>query len=129
MTRSTAAEGTGVDSPREQVNVVSSYIDAWAVYGGSEERLDWLRDGTLDGDPTNNDATLLDVDGYLPTAAARPGRRGTGNGSHGPVGLRPDVSRCRRGRACQREPGPDRRSHAVSPRTQPDRRIATGRPR
>ena len=26
----------------------------------------------LDGDPTNNDATLLDVDGYLPTAEARP---------------------------------------------------------
>ncbi len=72
MTRSAAADGTGVDSPREQVNTVSSYIDGWAVYGGSDERLDWLREGPADGDPTNNDATLLNVDGYLPTAAARP---------------------------------------------------------
>jgi hypothetical protein len=71
-TRSAAADGTGVDGvAREQVNVVSSYIDAWAVYGGTDERLDWLRDGIVDGDPTNNDATLLNVDGYLPTAAAR----------------------------------------------------------
>lgn len=71
-TRSAAAEGTGVDSTREQVNTVSSFIDAWAVYGGTDERLDWLRDGVVDGDPTNNDATLLTVDGYLPTGAARP---------------------------------------------------------
>ena len=70
-TRSAAAEGTGDETTREQVNTVSSYIDAWSVYGGSAERLDWLREGSLDGDPTNNDATLLDVDGYLPTAAAR----------------------------------------------------------
>ena len=67
-TRSVAADGTGVDTPREQVNTVSSYIDAFAVYGGSDERLDWLREGTVDGDPTNNDASLLLVDGYLPTA-------------------------------------------------------------
>ena len=71
-TRSAAAEGTGVDSPRQQTNTVSSFIDAWSVYGGSDERLDWLRDGTVDGDPTNNEATLLDEDGYLPTAASRP---------------------------------------------------------
>ncbi len=71
-TRSAAAEGTGTDSAREQTNTVSSYIDAWAVYGGSDERLDWLRVGDVDGDPTNNDAELLLVDGYLPTAAARP---------------------------------------------------------
>jgi hypothetical protein len=71
-TRSTAAAGTGVDSTREQVNTVSSFIDAWAVYGGSDERLDWLREGSLDGDPTNNDATLLHANGYLPTAADRP---------------------------------------------------------
>lgn len=69
--RSAIADGTGVDSARDQVNTVSSYIDAWAVYGGTDERLDWLRDGLVDGDPTNNEATLLSVDGYLPTAAAR----------------------------------------------------------
>ncbi len=71
-TRSAAADGTGARSAREQVNTVSSFIDAWAVYGGSDERLDWLRAGPVDGDPTNNDAELLEVDGYLPTAAARP---------------------------------------------------------
>ena len=71
-TRSAAAEGSGVDSTREQVNTVSSYLDGWAVYGGSPERLDWLRSGPVDGDPTNNDATLLNADGYLPTASERP---------------------------------------------------------
>ncbi len=72
-TRSAAADGTGVDTTREQLNTVSSYIDGWAIYGGTDERLDWLRDGLVDGDPINNDATLLDVDGYLPTASARAG--------------------------------------------------------
>ena len=73
-TRSAAADGTGADGiVREQVNTISSYIDAWGVYGGSAERLDWLREGTVDGDPSNNDATLVNVDGYLPTAAAREG--------------------------------------------------------
>ncbi|WP_083915201.1 peroxidase family protein [Ilumatobacter nonamiensis] len=70
--RSVVADGTGLDTAREQVNTVSSFIDAFAVYGGSEERLDWLRDGPVDGDPTNNDASLLLVDGFLPTADARP---------------------------------------------------------
>ncbi len=72
-TRSAVADGTGTDSPRQQVNTVSSFIDGWAVYGGSAERLDWLREGTVDGDPTNNAATLLNDDGYLPTAATRDG--------------------------------------------------------
>jgi hypothetical protein len=57
--RSTAAPGTGVNSPREQVNTVSSYIDAFAVYGGSDERLEWLREGPVDGDLSNNSAFLL----------------------------------------------------------------------
>ncbi|HET6834048.1 MAG TPA: peroxidase family protein [Acidimicrobiales bacterium] len=73
FTRSAAAEGTGRDSVREQVNTVSSYIDAFAVYGGTPERLDWLRVGPLDGDPTNNGAELLTEDGYLPTGASRAG--------------------------------------------------------
>jgi len=70
--RSAAAPGTGSDSPREQVNTLSSFIDAFAVYGGNEERLDWLRAGPLDGDPNNNQAGLLmSADGYLPTATSR----------------------------------------------------------
>lgn len=72
-TRSAAAPGTGTDIPREQINTVSSYIDGWAIYGGSADRLDWLRRGPLDGDPTNNDALFITDDGYLPTALARPG--------------------------------------------------------
>ncbi len=69
--RSAAAPGTGDSQPREQINTLSSYIDAFAVYGGSEERLDWLRVGPLDGDPSNNSAELLNNDGYLPTITAR----------------------------------------------------------
>jgi len=71
--RSAAAAGTGQKAVREQVNTVSSYIDAWAVYGGTAGRLDWLRAGPADGDPTNNRALLPTDDGYLPTAASRPG--------------------------------------------------------
>ena len=72
-TRSAPLAGTGVDTPREQVNTLSSYIDGWAIYGGDEVRLEWLRDGDVDGDLATNDATLLLNDGYLPTAADRPG--------------------------------------------------------
>lgn len=73
--RSVTADGTGADTtmPAEQINELSSYIDAFNVYGGTAERLDWLREGSADGDPTNNSATLLMADGYLPTALERPG--------------------------------------------------------
>ncbi len=59
--RSAAAPGTGSDSPREQVNTLSSFIDAFAVYGGSAQRLDWLRAGVLDGDPSSNESSFVDV--------------------------------------------------------------------
>jgi hypothetical protein len=73
FTRSAMAEGTGVTSPRQQVNLLGSYIDASPVYGETPERLDWLRAGPVDGDPSNNDPHLLtDDDGYLPTQADRP---------------------------------------------------------
>jgi hypothetical protein len=67
--RTPAAPGTGVTSPRQQINTVNSYIDAWNVYGGSEQRLAWLRDG----------ARLLLPGGYLPTRDAR------GDASSAPV--------------------------------------------
>jgi hypothetical protein len=69
--RTPAAPGTGKDSPREQINTVSSYIDAAAVYGDNEERLEWLRDGPVDGDLADNAATLMLPGGYLPFATAR----------------------------------------------------------
>jgi hypothetical protein len=71
FTRSTAAPGTGVTDPRQQVNTVSSYIDAFAVYGGTNERLEWLRQGPVDGDLTNNGAALLLPGGYLPRRDVR----------------------------------------------------------
>ena len=66
-----AAPGTGVTNARQQVNTVSSYIDAWAVYGGTDsERLEWLREGPVDGNLANNSARLL-----LPGRATAPARR------------------------------------------------------
>ncbi|NND76441.1 MAG: peroxidase [Ilumatobacter sp.] len=91
-TRSLVADGTGVDTPRGQINTVSSYIDAFAVYGGSDERLDWLREGTVDGDPTNNDASLLLVDGYLPTADARPDTESPANDLQGRLRADPSAA-------------------------------------
>ena len=64
---------TGDDGAFDQANMVSSFIDGFNVYGGDEDRLEWLRDGPVDGDMSNNAATLLSTDeGYLPSAAARP---------------------------------------------------------
>jgi peroxidase len=70
--RSAAAPGTGATSPSQQINTVSSYIDAWGVYGGTPERLEWLREGPVDGDLSNNGPHLIETaGGYLPRADAR----------------------------------------------------------
>jgi hypothetical protein len=72
FTRSAATPGTGVTNTRQQTNTVSSYIDAWAVYGGTDTRLDWLREGSNDGNPNNNRARLLlDANRLLPRRDAR----------------------------------------------------------
>jgi hypothetical protein len=57
------------------VNTVNSYIDAWAVYGGTRSRLDWLRDGPGTTDAQAGPELML-PGGYLPTAATR-GNPGT----------------------------------------------------
>ncbi|ONI79405.1 hypothetical protein ALI144C_26680 [Actinosynnema sp. ALI-1.44] len=68
--RSREVTGTGVGKPREQVNFLGSYIDAFAVYG-SANRLEWMREGPVDGDMSNNGAKLLMPGGNLPRADAR----------------------------------------------------------
>ena len=69
--RTPAATGTGVTSPRQQTNTVSGYLDGSAVYGIDSTRLEWLREGPVDGDLTNNASPLLLPGGYLPRADAR----------------------------------------------------------
>jgi hypothetical protein len=76
--RTPAASGTNVATPREQTNTVSSYIDAFAVYGGTVDRLEWLREGAVNGKLSDNAASLLLPGGYLPRANAR------GNASSAP---------------------------------------------
>ena len=61
--RTPAAPGTGVTTPRQQINTVSSYIDGHSVYGSTQDRLDWLRE--------DDSAKLMLPDGDLPTVTAR----------------------------------------------------------
>jgi hypothetical protein len=68
--RSKPVDGTGVDKPREQVNTLGSYIDAFAVYG-TADRLEWMREGPVDGNMANNGAKLLMPGGNLPRRDAR----------------------------------------------------------
>ena len=70
--RTNPSPDTGVrNRPRAHVNTLSSYIDGSNVFGITGSRLDWLRDGSADGNPANNEATLMLPDGYLPKATAR----------------------------------------------------------
>jgi len=71
FSRTPAATGTGLTSPRQQINTVSSYLDGSVVYGIDPARLEWLREGPVDGDLANNAASLLLPGGYLPRADAR----------------------------------------------------------
>jgi hypothetical protein len=77
--RSAAASGTGVTNARQQVNTVSSYVDAAAVYGPDNTRLEWLREGSVDGNVANNNARLLLPGGYLPRRDTR------GNAATAPI--------------------------------------------
>jgi len=78
--RSAAAPGTGVTNARQTINTEDSFIDADAIYGNTDARLDWLRSGSLDGNPDNNSATMMTASGnYLPRASAR------GNASTAPT--------------------------------------------
>jgi len=69
--RDAAAAGTGTTNARQAVNTVNSYLDASAVYGSDAQREEWLRDGPVDNNLSNNAATLMLPGGYLPTVTAR----------------------------------------------------------
>ncbi|HEY1368853.1 MAG TPA: peroxidase family protein [Gaiellaceae bacterium] len=69
--RTPAASGTGITTPRQQINTISSYIDGSGIYGVTAARLDWLRNGPVDGNPANNQATLMLFNNFLPRADAR----------------------------------------------------------
>ncbi|MGB0935416.1 MAG: peroxidase family protein [Alphaproteobacteria bacterium] len=58
LTRSGFDPGTGVSSPAEQVNDITSYIDASNVYGSDATREAFLRD--------TGGKLRLDEDGYMP---------------------------------------------------------------
>ena len=63
--------GTGAGNPRQQVNTMGSYIDGAAVYGNTQQRLEWMRTGPDTGNAAKAGAKLLLPHGYLPTATAR----------------------------------------------------------
>jgi hypothetical protein len=69
--RTPAAPGTGVTDARQQINTVDSYIDGSSVYGNSADRLEWLREGSVDGQLSNNSARLMLPGGFLPRRDAR----------------------------------------------------------
>ncbi|MFS8100701.1 hypothetical protein LFM09_26580 [Lentzea alba] len=77
--RTPAAPGTGATTVRQQLNTVDSYIDGSSVYGQDTTRLEWLREGTVDGNLANNGARLLLDNGLLPRRDAR------GDASKAPV--------------------------------------------
>jgi len=70
-TNATAGSGTSTSNPRQQNNTTSSLINAFSVYGGTNTRLDWLRTGSNDGNPANNNATLMLQNNFLPRRDAR----------------------------------------------------------
>jgi len=71
FSRTPASPGTGTTTPRQQTNTISSFIDASNVYGSSASREEWLRQGSIDGNPTDNQASMLLPGGYLPRATER----------------------------------------------------------
>ena len=78
FTRTPAAPGHGRrPTPRQQINTVGSYIDALERLRRHDERLEWLREGPVDGDMSNNGAKLL-LPRRLPAAARRPRQRRDG---------------------------------------------------
>ncbi len=70
-TNATPGTGTSTSNPRQQDNTTPTFLNAFSVYGGTNDRLEWLRVGSLDGNPANNNANLLLQNGFLPRRDAR----------------------------------------------------------
>ena len=81
--------GPASRKPRQQINTVPSLIDAFAVYGGTNARLEWLREGTINGNVTDNSASLFLPGGYLPHADERGAPRAPTMQLMGPLVGRP----------------------------------------
>jgi hypothetical protein len=62
FSRTPAAPLTGTTNARQQLNTITSYLDASMVYGSDAARATWLREGA---------SLLLSSNGFLPRADAR----------------------------------------------------------
>jgi hypothetical protein len=71
FSRNAAAPGTGTTNARQQLNTENSYIDAEPVYSSDTNRLEWLRDGPVNGNMADNNATLMLPSNYLPRRDTR----------------------------------------------------------
>ena len=115
--RTPAAPGTGVSSPRQQINTLSSYIDGSNVYGVTDSRLDWLREGRVDGKSSQQQGDPDADPGRLPAARGCAGQSGD-RSAHGPDGRAhgdAEQGRGRGRRAGEREHRAHRDPDAVRP--------------
>jgi len=73
FTRNAIAPGTGSGpgNPRRQINQVPSFIDNSSLYGSSPARLEWMREGPDNGEPSKAGSHLLLPGKFLPQASAR----------------------------------------------------------
>jgi len=63
--------GSGPGNPRQQVNMVPSYLDNSALYGSSPQRLEWMRIGPDNGEASKAGSRLNLPKKFLPTEGAR----------------------------------------------------------
>ena len=107
--------GTSTQNPRQQINTVPSYIDGFAIYGGTQSRLEWLRTGPDDGNPEEAGPTMMLPGGYLPVAGAR-GDVATAPEMTAEGALTPEAAVIAGRRAHERERRPRRGSRPCSRR-------------